>query len=570
MKLLKRLMSLVLALCMALSLMVSVHAEEPDTDATAESEFQEDERFKDKTWNEIIDDFLAEHGTDPDRIALGYVNLVTGEEQYHRGDEYMVAASMYKVPLNMVYAERISKGEMDWNTPIRGVSYTKLMRGSIIDSNNEFSDYLRKHLGTYREYRNIIAPLMGVDINNVDDMYYVNNYFTAEQMIYCLKLLYDNPDTYPKIVDTMLEAEPNNYFKYHQQDYEVAHKYGYLEVDGRLELNDCGIVFTDDPIAIVMFSLGISKPYNVMADFCTLMADYSQYTRQVRLIEEERLAAQRAEEEAKAAAERAEQAAMAAMDQAALDAEMTKLSHNLLSVFKDPTSLFILAVVLIGLVLFLILVTISAAKYKLTAGAGVATVILFALGVALSVIGPKVGCVITAPSGNPQDVVYAFFEAIQEEDYDTAYSYLDYYSSLGLENEPASEAGKLMYDALHESYNYRLFGDCVTNQLTAKQQVLLEHLDILKMQTKFEEETQNVLEDMVNDGEVLEIYDENDQFLPDVTAKAYVRAVDHLLEKPQLYRTTTSMELELVYTNDGWRIRANDALLHALCGGTAY
>ena len=568
MKLLKRLTSFVLVLCMAAGLMVSAYAVEEKDD-----KFVEDERFAGKTWNEVVDAFLEERNVKPENVALGYMNLVTGEEQYHRGDEYMVAASMYKVPMNMIYAERISKGEMEWNSPVRGVPYQKLMEGSIIDSNNEFSDYLRKNLGTYREYRNMIAPLMGVDINNVSAKYYENNFFTPKQMIHCLNLLYDNPQTYPKILDTMKKAEPNNYFKFHEQEFEVAHKYGYLEFDNRLEINDCGIVFTDDPIAIVMFSYGIPKPYNVMADFCTLMSDYAQYTRQVRLIEEEREAAKLAEEEAKRAAAQAEQEAMNAIDKAALDAEMAKLNNNFLNIFTDENlrmSMYALIAIGVGLLLFLLIVAIAAAKHKINGGAGVLATFLFALGLFVCVAGPQVGSIVTAPRGNPQDVVSAFFDAIVEEDYEKAYSYLDYYSSLGLESEPESEAGKLVYNALQDSYSYKLYGDCVKTQLTAKQQVLLEHLDILKLETKLENETQQVLEKMVQDGEVLEIYDENDQFLPEVTEKAYVKAVGNLLEKPNLYRTTTGMELELVYTNDGWRIRANNELLHALCGGTAY
>ena len=66
------------------------------------------------------------------------------------------------------------------------------------------------------------------------------------------------------------------------------------------------------------------------------------------------------------------------------------------------------------------------------------------------------------------------------------------------------------------------------------------------------------------------IYDENDQFRPEVTEKAYQTAVAQLLEMSQYYQTTTGMELDLVYTSNGWKIQANDALLHALCGGTAY
>ena len=71
---------------------------------------EDDERFKDKTWDEVIDQFLTEHNIDPEDVALGYRNTVTGEEHFLNGDTYLVAGSMYKVPLNMIYTEKIHNG----------------------------------------------------------------------------------------------------------------------------------------------------------------------------------------------------------------------------------------------------------------------------------------------------------------------------------------------------------------------------------------------------------------------------------------------------------------------------
>ena len=70
----------------------------------------------DGSWDTIIADFLDKY---EDRnkscsITLGYRNLVTGEEHFYKGGEYMVTCSMYKVPLNMYFTEKVYNGEMDW------------------------------------------------------------------------------------------------------------------------------------------------------------------------------------------------------------------------------------------------------------------------------------------------------------------------------------------------------------------------------------------------------------------------------------------------------------------------
>jgi len=558
MKLIKRMLSLLLTVCIAMSMAVTAYA--------AEEENTED-KFKDKTWEEVVAEFMAEYNLTEKNVAFGYKNLVTGEEHYINADTYQTAASLYKVPLNMVYTERISKGEMTFEDKVRGVPYSKLMQGSIVESNNEFSDYLRSGLGGYPTYRRYFCEYMGEDADTVSSKFYENNYFTPRQMITCLATLHEGgEERFPKVLEYMKQAEPNRYFNSLDQDYAVAHKYGYLEVGNQLQINDSGIVYTDDPIAIVAFTLGVKSPYTVLATYCTLMADYTQYNRAIRIEEEERKAAEEA-------ARLAEEAAIAELDLLQLARESEAMKWTLEGMLADEEmrqALYLCGAVVVVAGVLILIVLIAALRKKMKAMTGIASVVMFALAMIVCIIGPHAGCVITAPKGDPQEVVTTFFDALLEEDYETAYSCLDYYSSLGLENEPETEAAKLVYKELLGSYSYRLYGDCAVENLTAKQQVLLEHLDINRMQSKLGDKTNEVLREMVQNSPTSSIYDENDQFRPEATNKAYMTAVKALLEKPEYYRTTTGMELDLVYTGNGWRIQANDALLHALCGGTAY
>lgn len=234
----------------------------------------------DGSWDNLVADFLDKY-EDRNRscsITLGYRNLVTGEEHLYKGGEYMVACSMYKVPLNMFFTEKVYNGEMDWSIKIGGVEYSDILEGSIVRSSNSKSELLIRELGTYNEYRRAICRYMGEYPDKVSSKYYENNYFTAEQMIFCLRTLYENQERFPCLINRMLEAEPENYFNYHVQKYDVAHKYGYMsDVNcGKRYVNGCAIVYTDEPIAIVMFTDNIPDSYNALADYCTLMADYTQ------------------------------------------------------------------------------------------------------------------------------------------------------------------------------------------------------------------------------------------------------------------------------------------------------
>ena len=239
-------------------------------------------RFEGKTAKEVVEGFIYEWGIKTDTLTLGYYNTVTGEEYYLNGDKYMVAASVYKLPLNMYYSEKVYLGEMDWSTRFQNVTYENIQTSSIISSNNELSEILQEAIGSYRDYRTAIAPYVGVNTHTVEERYYQGNDFTARQIITALKKLYNEPERYPRVLDYMLKAAPDNYFSYEEHRYDIAHKYGYLKYDGHRIVNDAAIVYTPDPFLLVMFSDNSYNAIAVMSAYCSLMCDYSEYTRYLR------------------------------------------------------------------------------------------------------------------------------------------------------------------------------------------------------------------------------------------------------------------------------------------------
>lgn len=304
----------------------------------------EDARFTGKTWEQVIEDFLLSYNIDPDSVAIGYRNTVTGEEGYWNGDTYMVAGSMYKVALNMYWAEKVYLGEMDWDELISGgaykpdLPYETVQYMSIVESDNDYSSALFERIGTYREYRAEVAPFYGVDPFKVSEKYYENNFSTPRQMIYCLDLLYSQPERYPNVLDYMLQAAPGSYFRYKETRYAIAQKYGFL-MDGMTTVADCcGIVYTDDPFLLVMFTENVDQGLERLGDLCVLMCDYTQYHTAWRLREEEEAARLAAEEEARLAAE--EEARLAAEEEARLAAEEEARQQELLEAGRAEAEAF--------------------------------------------------------------------------------------------------------------------------------------------------------------------------------------------------------------------------------------
>lgn len=279
--------TLLLALSLGLFAVPGVRAEEPEEPEPAELEEPEldpelAERFEGKSWEDVISAFFEKWGIRESSVTLGYYNTVTGEEHYINEDKYMHAASLYKVPLNMYYAEKVYNGEMAMDDLIRGIPYDRIQTNSIQYSSNELSEMLEHNIGTYREYKEAIAPYVCDDPDALPDQFYTGNTFTAAQFIHALKKLYEAPERYPNVLELMKLATPGMFFAMGEDRFVIAQKYGYYKSENLLNLNDAAVVYTDDPILLVMMSNFMSGSTYAMADFCTLMCDYTQYGHQKR------------------------------------------------------------------------------------------------------------------------------------------------------------------------------------------------------------------------------------------------------------------------------------------------
>lgn len=541
MKLLKRILAAAALLCLLLYLSPAAFADNEDL-------------YKEKTWDQVIEEFFQRYDVDEDGISLGYYNMVTGEEHYFNGDQYMVAGSMFKVPLNMCFTEKIHNGEMDWDTKIGSISYKTLLHDTIVHSSNDYAKILWQELGNgkYRTYREIIAPYMGEDPATVDEKYYENNFFTARQMIYCLRMLAGEPERFPGLIEAMQEAEPDEYFRRSEDRFDIAHKYGFLNTEYHLYMDDCAIAYTDDPIVFVMFTDNIERAYEVMAEYSTLMCDYTQYNTSLRL---------EAEALAKAAAATPAPAIELVEPSASPEGNAPGSGGGIGAILA-------VAGVIAALLLAVCAALRSGKRKNVRPGWAIAAAGLAAAAMLLSLVGVNAGTLVARAEGDPAAAATEFMDALMAGDYAAAYSHMAGYSGLGLENAPADAVGQKMYDALRESYAYELTGDCTVDKLEARQQLSFTYLDLTAMEEQVQEETLEQLKGIVQSRPKSQLYDENDNYLPEVAQEAYAAAVSAVLESAEEYYTTVGILLELEYSDEQWRVVPSPQLLKAVSGGT--
>lgn len=219
-----------------------------------------------------VEEYMESHGLSGDNFAMGWYDTVTGESWYFGADSYMPAGSMYKLPLNMLYADAIAAGEVREEDIVGGWQVGRAMYESIVNSNNDCAQALRSGISpSLYEYRDALAAWSGIDTGELPEEYYTENCMSPRFIINTLLALYEAPDRYGGIMENMKQAAAGHYFQSADIDWDIAHKYGSFEG----QLNDCAVVYTPRPFLLVVFLKNVAYSERVLADICALTAEVS-------------------------------------------------------------------------------------------------------------------------------------------------------------------------------------------------------------------------------------------------------------------------------------------------------
>ena len=220
----------------------------------------------------LFDDFRAERNLTEDNFAVSYYDTVTGERYDWNETHMMVAASTFKLPLNLYYYEKENAGELAPDTLITegGATLDRCHYLSIVESNNEISHALLYRIGTFRDYKEAMRKFFTMTDEEIDPKYYQNNYYCTRMMMDTLEYLYARQDEFPELIDYMKQSHPQNgYFRAKVTEMDVAHKYGSFEGAE----NDVGIFYAEHPFLLAVYTQNVGEA--VVQDAARLAADYN-------------------------------------------------------------------------------------------------------------------------------------------------------------------------------------------------------------------------------------------------------------------------------------------------------
>ena len=95
----------------------------------------------------LAEEFITEHKLKKENTAFGYCYLETGDEYFYNGDTWYYPGSVYKVPLMMLIAEKVSSGELEQDGYLtEGISVSKAEEYILTYSNNDYAHKVRYYL----------------------------------------------------------------------------------------------------------------------------------------------------------------------------------------------------------------------------------------------------------------------------------------------------------------------------------------------------------------------------------------------------------------------------------------
>ena len=230
--------------------------------------------FTDRTLEDVVTEFREAYGMTEQNFSLCYYNTVTGEEYAFNDTWFSIAASTYKLPLNMYFYEMQQSGEITGDTKITwtGQTLDYIHEQSIVNSNNELSEALMYYWGDHVSYKQNMRKYFTMTDEEIHPSYWQANWYCTRMMMDCLKYLYENQDNFEELIGYMKRAMPGQYFQRGVPDYEVAHKYGSVQVYN----NDVGIIYTPEPYLLAVYTLGGSIGGDgICAEAARLMTAYN-------------------------------------------------------------------------------------------------------------------------------------------------------------------------------------------------------------------------------------------------------------------------------------------------------
>ena len=247
-------------------------------DQNTEVENKDNSQFIDMSLAKDIEAYFQENGIDHEKVAYCITDLEHNIKYSMNEKDEFIAASIYKLPLAMLYYDKVYEGEYTLDSTFSYSGYmhedagvissdygigsqvplSDLLNDLIIYSDNDAGHILYENLGGWKEYKEAMTKYT----DTISENYYtMDNVTTANTMNDVVTYLYDHKEDYKGLIKNMEEAEPGEYLDRDTQ-LSMPQKYGMYDS----ALNSVGFVECNTSYSIVVLTSLGDKGADVMAN----------------------------------------------------------------------------------------------------------------------------------------------------------------------------------------------------------------------------------------------------------------------------------------------------------------
>lgn len=247
-------------------------------DQNTEVENKDNSQFIDMSMAKDIEAYFQENGIDHEKVAYCITDLEHNIKYSMNEKDEFIAASIYKLPLAMLYYDKVNDGEYTLDSTFTYSGYmhedagvissnygigSQIPLSDLLDDLIEYSDndaghILYENLGGWKEYKEAMTKYT----DSICENYYtMDNVTTANTMNDVVTYLYDHKEDYKGLIKNMEEAEPGEYLDRDTQ-LSMPQKYGMYDS----ALNSVGFVECNTSYSIVVLTSLGDKGADVMAN----------------------------------------------------------------------------------------------------------------------------------------------------------------------------------------------------------------------------------------------------------------------------------------------------------------
>lgn len=247
-------------------------------DQNTEVENKDNSQYIDMSLAKDIEAYFQENAIDHEKVAYCITDLEHNIKYSMNEKDEFIAASIYKLPLAMLYYDKVNEGEYTLDSTFTYSGYmhedagvissdygigsqvplSDLLNDLIIYSDNDAGHILYENLGGWKEYKEAMTKYT----DSISENYYtMDNVTTANTMNDVVTYLYDHKEDYKGLIKNMEEAEPGEYLDRDTQ-LSMPQKYGMYDS----ALNSVGFVECNTSYSIVVLTSLGDKGTDVMAN----------------------------------------------------------------------------------------------------------------------------------------------------------------------------------------------------------------------------------------------------------------------------------------------------------------